>query len=75
MSTYMSSAVVSLQDCLFNNPSFLVNGKVIILWVIQSFFYTLVQVLQGDEVLRLFLLRKQSRSETEVKIIYQYLGT
>lgn len=71
----MSSAVVSLQDCLFNNPSFLVNCKVIILWIIQSFFYSLVQVLQGDEVLCLFLLQKQSHNETEVKIIYQYLGT
>lgn len=75
ISTNMSSALVSLQDCLFNNPSFLVNCKVIILWIIQSFFYTLVQVLQGDEGLCLFLLQKKPTSETEVKIIYQYLGT
>lgn len=72
----MSSAVASLQDCLFNNPSFLVNCKVIILWIIQSFFYTLVQVLQGDEVLCLFLLqKKKATSEAEVKTIHQYLGT
>lgn len=64
MSAYMPSALVSLQDRLFNNPSFLVNCKIIILWIIQSCFYTLVQVLRGDEVLCLFLLQKKSTSET-----------
>lgn len=65
MSTYEPSAVLSLQDGLFHNPSFLVNCKVIILWIIQSFFYTLVQVLQGDEVLCLFLFQKKPTGETE----------
>lgn len=41
----------SLQDRLLNDSSFLINCKVIILGIIQSCFYTLVQVLQGDEVL------------------------
>lgn len=56
------SAAASLQDCLFNNPSFLINCKIIILRIIQSCFYTLVQVLQGDEVLWLFLLQNKITS-------------
>lgn len=75
MSAYTSSALVSLQDRLFNNPSFPVNCKVIILWIIQSFFYTLVQVLQGDEVLCLFLKQKEWSGETGAKTMYPVLGT
>lgn len=57
---------VSLQYCLFNNPPFFINGKVVILWIIQSCFYALIQVLQGDEVLG-FLLPDIKQAKLEIK--------
>lgn len=60
---------VSLQYCLFDNPSFFVNGKVVILWIVQSFFYALIQVLQGDEVLCILLL-KIKRIKSAIKLLW-----
>lgn len=48
-------SAVSLQHCLFNNSSFFVNGKVVILWTVQNLFDTLIQVLQSDEILCILL--------------------
>lgn len=52
---YNRTVFVLLQHRLFGNSPFFINGKVVILWIVQSFFNTLIQVLQGDEVLCLLL--------------------
>lgn len=52
--------VVSLQDCLFDDFPFFVNGKVVILWIVQCLLDSLIQVLHGDEVLYFLLKENES---------------
>lgn len=52
--------VVSLQDCLFDDFPFFVNGKVVILWIVQCLLDSLIQVLRGDEVLYFLLKENES---------------
>lgn len=49
------SVAPSLQDCPSHHSSLFVDGKVVILGIIQGFLDTLVEILQGDKVLGVLL--------------------
>lgn len=70
-SDYNRTVFVLLQHRLFGNSPFFINGKVVILWIVQSFFNTLIQVLQGDEVLCFLLEEIEGAKSQFVRSVFR----
>lgn len=56
------NSAVSLHHRPFHHFPLFVDGKVVILWIVQRLLDSLIQVLQGDEVLSLVLLAFKTNS-------------